>query len=41
MQVVINISLTNDTIIIASLDNVNLAIAYLINSKIQKMLKKL
>jgi hypothetical protein len=39
MQVAINISLTNDAIVITSLDNVNLAIAYLMSLKIQKVLK--
>jgi len=34
MQVVINIFLTNDAIVIASLDSVNLAIAYLMSPKI-------
>ncbi len=33
MQIVINISLTNDAIVIASLNSVNLAIAYLMSSK--------
>jgi len=33
MQVVISISLINDTTIIASLNNVNLTIAYLISLK--------
>jgi hypothetical protein len=41
MQVAINISLTNDAIVITSLDNVNLAIAYLMSLKIQKVLKRL
>jgi hypothetical protein len=41
MQVVISISLTNDATIIASLDNVDLAIACSMGPKIQKVLKRL
>ncbi len=41
MQVVINISLINDVIVIASLDNANLAIACSMSSKTQKVLKRL
>jgi len=40
MQVVISISLINDAIVIISLNSVDLAIAYLMNSKTRKVLKK-